>query len=398
MGALRDHRFRRLLVGGSVSSFGDSALYLSLGIWAKDLTGSNAAAGGVFLALGLPYLAAPLAGHLVDRARRRPLLIVTNALAAGAVLGLLGVRSATQLWLIYAVAFGYGASSIVIAAGGTALVKDLLVDADLVGANAAYATTSQGLRIASPLVGAAIYSRLGGDILALFDVATFMAAIAALLSVRVEEHPPDPIERGKLGIELLAGAAYLVRTPLLAQVTRSASLAMLVLGFYESVTFAVIAALGRPPSFLGALMSVQAAGSIAGGLAVGPVTRHFGEARALGIALLVWALASLVYLVPNLPADLAAITIFGTAVPLFAVAVTTATQRYTPPRLQGRANAATNTATSLAQTVSIAIGACLVDTIGYQPLLGVVALVTTIAALPVILRPSPAPEPLASPR
>ncbi len=182
MGALRDHRFRRLLVGGSVSSFGDSALYLSLGIWAKDLTGSNAAAGGVFLALGLPYLAAPLAGHLVDRARRRPLLIVTNALAAGAVLGLLGVRSATQLWLIYAVAFGYGASSIVIAAGGTALVKDLLVDADLVGANAAYATTSQGLRIASPLVGAAIYSRLGGDILALFDVATFMAAIAACCS------------------------------------------------------------------------------------------------------------------------------------------------------------------------------------------------------------------------
>jgi len=109
----------------------------------------------VFLALGLPYLAAPLAGHLVDRARRRPLLIVTNALAAVAVLGLLGVHSAAQLWLIYAVAFIYGALSIVIAAAGTGLVKDLLVDADLVGANAAYATTSQGLRIASPLVGAA---------------------------------------------------------------------------------------------------------------------------------------------------------------------------------------------------------------------------------------------------
>ncbi len=195
------------------------------------------------------------------------------------VLGLLGVRSAAQLWLIYAVAFGYGALSIVIAAGGTALVKDLLADADLVGANAAYATTSQGLRIVSPLVGAAIYSQLGGDILALFDVGTFMVAIAALLSVRVEEHPPDPTGRGRLRVDLLAGAAHLVRTPLLAQVTRSASLAMLVLGFYESITFAVIAALGRPPSFLGALMSVQAAGSIAGGLVVGRITRHFGEAR-----------------------------------------------------------------------------------------------------------------------
>ncbi len=112
---------------------------------------------------------------------------------------------------------------------------------------------------------------------------------------------------------------------------------------------------------------------------------------------MVWVLASLVYLVPNLQVDLAAITIFGTAVPLYAVAVTSATQRYTPSRLQGRANVATNTATSLAQTISIAIGASLVDTIGYQPLLGVVALVTTIAALPVILHPSPAPEPLDAP-
>ena len=59
MSALGDARFRRLLIGNSVSSFGDSALYLSLGIWAKDLTGSNAAAGAVFFALGLPILFAP---------------------------------------------------------------------------------------------------------------------------------------------------------------------------------------------------------------------------------------------------------------------------------------------------------------------------------------------------
>ncbi len=50
MGALREPRFRRLLVGWSLSNFGDSALYLSLAIWAKDLTGSNAAAGLVFFA------------------------------------------------------------------------------------------------------------------------------------------------------------------------------------------------------------------------------------------------------------------------------------------------------------------------------------------------------------
>jgi hypothetical protein len=45
-GALRDRRFRRLFAGQALSSFGDTAMYLTLGIWAKTLTGSNAAAGG----------------------------------------------------------------------------------------------------------------------------------------------------------------------------------------------------------------------------------------------------------------------------------------------------------------------------------------------------------------
>jgi hypothetical protein len=54
LGALRDKRFRRLFAGQALSSFGDSALYLTLGIWVKTLTGSSAAAGGVFLALAVP--------------------------------------------------------------------------------------------------------------------------------------------------------------------------------------------------------------------------------------------------------------------------------------------------------------------------------------------------------
>lgn len=58
-GPFADPRFRRLLAGQSLSTFGDTALYITLGIWAKALTNSNAAAGTVFLMLGLPALSAP---------------------------------------------------------------------------------------------------------------------------------------------------------------------------------------------------------------------------------------------------------------------------------------------------------------------------------------------------
>ena len=392
MGALGDRRFRRLLAGNSISSFGDSALYLSLGVWAKDLTGSNAAAGAVFVALGLPYLLFPLAGNLADRHRRRPTLIASNAFAAVAVLGLLAVHSAGQLWLLLTVAFAYGTASVLTTAAGAGLIKDLLDDADLVGANTASTTISQGLRVVSPLAGTAIYTHLGGGSLALFDVATFVVAIATLLSVRIDEHPTGNIASGRITAELAAGAAHLARTPLLAQITRSACLAMAVLGFYESVTFAAIAALGRPPSFFGTLMAVQAAGSIAGGLATGRIIRRVGEARTLGVALAIWAAASLIYLHPSLANDVTALAAFGTAIPLYAVAINTATQRHTPPHLQGRATAAIDAATTLTQTLSIAIGAALIDTIGYPSLLATVAVITAIAAAPVLFHPAPLPR------
>lgn len=398
MSALSDARFTRLLIGNSVSSFGDSALYLSLGIWAKDLTGSNAAAGAIFLAQGLPCLASPLAGQLADRVRKRRLLIAANAAAGAAVLALLMVQSRAELWVMYAVATFYGAASTIIGPAGSALLKDLLADEDLVGANAARTTISQGLRIASPLAGAAIYASLGGGALAVLDSATFLAAIGALLSVKVAETKSRASAGERILTQLLAGAAHIRRTSLLAQITVSSTAAMLVLGFYESVTFAVIAAIGRPASFFGVLMTIQAGGSIVGGLAVGSLIRRAGEARTLGIALAAWAVASLIYTIPALPAACAALAICGVAIPLNTVVVSVATQRYSPPQLQGRTFAASFMATDSAQTLSITIGAALVDTVGYRPLLVLAAVVLVIAAVPVLTRPAQPPRNAPAPK
>ena len=369
MSALGDRQFRRLLVGNALSSFGDSALYLSLGIWAKDLTGSNAAAGAIFLAQGLAAVSAPFAGHLADRVSRRRLMIVTNAATAVVVLALLAVHSAAQLWIMYLVAFAYGAASGVLAAAGAGLLKDLLVDGDLAGANAAAITLNQGLRIASPLAGAALYARFGGATVALLDAATFVAAICALTTLRLSETPVRPTRAHSTRVEVLAGAAHVWRTPQLRQILKASVVAMLVLGFYESLTFAVIEALGRAPSFFAVLMSIQAAGSIAGGVVASPLIRRLGEGRTLGLGLLTWATASVIYTVPAVPAAFTALALFGIAVALFAVAVATAAQRYTPPRLQGRVTAAIGMATKSSQTVSIAIGALLIDRVGYVPLL-----------------------------
>ena len=105
--AVRDARV--FLLGWTLSQFGDWAMIIVLGVWAKSLTGSNADAGLVFFALALPSLFAPMSGVIVDRLRRRPLLIAAYSIEAVGVLALLFVHSRKELWLLYAFAVFTGA-------------------------------------------------------------------------------------------------------------------------------------------------------------------------------------------------------------------------------------------------------------------------------------------------
>lgn len=392
MSALGDPRFRRLLAGSSLSSFGDSALYLTLGIWAKSLTGSNAAAGGVFLALGIPALFAPLTGQLADRMPRRRLLIITNAATGLLVLSLLAVHSRDQLWIIYLVAFGYGLSFGLLGSASAGLRKDLLADDDLGGANAALQTINQGLRIVSPLAGAALFAALGGGAVAVLDTATFAAAIIALASIRLAETPPEPRGQATYLRDLTAGFRHLRSVPLLAQITLMCACAFSVIGLNETIIFAVIdQGLHRPPSFFGITSSVQGAGSIAAGLTVAWLLKRLGTARMIGLGLAVFALAAAAYRTHSLVLVLAAAVGDGIALIWLVVAFTTAAQRHTPPQLQGRVTAAWTMLILTPQTISIAAGAALIAFVDYRTMLLVIMAVLGACALLLLIRPAAEP-------
>jgi MFS family permease len=72
-------------------------------------------------------------------------------------------------------------------------------------------------------------------------------------------------------------------------------------------------------------------------------------------------------------------------------AATTATQRYSPPRLQGRVNAAFMMAIITPQTVSIAAGTALISVVSYRLLLAIVAVAIGGCALVLLVRPAPEP-------
>ena len=104
-----DRDARLLLYGQTLSAFGDWAMLIVLAVWMKTLTGSSALAGLTFFVFAAGSLLAPLGGLLADRVRRRPLMIVSDCVLGAIVLVLLLVHDRGDAWLIYAVAFAYGA-------------------------------------------------------------------------------------------------------------------------------------------------------------------------------------------------------------------------------------------------------------------------------------------------
>lgn len=136
MRALMRHRDARIYLSGqTLSTIGDNALWLAMGIWVKILTHSNSAAGLVFFFVVAGISLAPVTGVLVDRVRRRPLAVGGNLIAAALVCALLLVHGRGQVWLIYAVMFGYGVLTALLTSAQTALVPSLVPDELLGEAN-----------------------------------------------------------------------------------------------------------------------------------------------------------------------------------------------------------------------------------------------------------------------
>ncbi len=387
---IRDARV--FLAGWTLSQFGDWAMIIVLAVWAKSLTGSNAAAGLVFFALAAPSIFSPLAGVVVDRVRRRPLLVAVYSVEAVVVLGLLFVHDRSDVWILYAMAVFTGVAGTLAASARSALMT-VTIPRELLGdGNAIFQSVREGLRLIAPLAGAGIYAAAGGGVVAIVDSVSFVGVVAALLSMRTPEPRFERVEHSFLS-EAMAGARHIVHTIPLRQIIFSTGAALFVVGFSETIIFAVIdQGLHRPPSFLGVLSSLQGVGAIAGGLTAVRGLRRLGDVRLAGIGMAGFALGDLTFMSSSLPLIAVGIIVAGFGVSWLIVGLMTALQVRTPLRLQGRVSSAADVLISTPQTVSIAVGAALIAVVDYRVLVVVEAVAVALCGLYLLTRPRLADE------
>ena len=381
--SLRDARV--FLVGQGFSLFGDTSLFLALGIWTKELTHSNADAGLTFFFATIGFLCSPLAGMVVDRVRRRPTLIITNIFGALLVLLLLFVHSSHQVWIIYVTMFLYGVAGTFIGSAQSAFLT-ILLPADLLGdANGFLRTVREGLRLVAPLAGAGLFVLIGGHWIAVIDSVTFVVAAitVAMLHVREELLTRTPTHFFE---EISGGFRHVGRTPILRRTVIAFAVALSVVGFAETAIFAVTSnELHRTASFIGVIMAAQGVGAIFGGPLSAPMMRRLGERWLSGLGLLLFSVGAVLFEGGSLPSVLAGAVVFGFALPPVIVGAYTLVQVRTPPELQGRAYSAFDLIVSLPQTVSIAVGAALITVLGYHGELTIIAVVVAFSALILLL-------------
>lgn len=382
---LRDRNAGLYLGGVVVSGFGSSAMWLVAGIWVKELTGSDGLAALCVFALWAPTLIGPLLGTLADRTRRRPLLVWTNLGLSALLLSLLAVDSPGTLWILFAVLFVYGATGVVHDAAESALVATAVDERLLGDFNGLRMSANEGMKLVAPLAGAGLYAAFGGAGVALLDALTFVLAAGLYTLLRVREPKPFPVPAG-WRTQTADGARYLWRHETLRPLVLAGGTTMLFAGLNGATIYAVAEGLGHSPAYVGLLYAVQGAGSVAVGLASGPLLRRLGAHRFAGYGIALTALAVAARALPYDAVALVSSAAVGVGLPCVLIAALTAVQRETPDDLLGRTTATANTLIFAPNAVGLALGAGLVELVDHQVLLVTFGLIRLVTVVPLLRR------------
>ena len=277
--------FRRLFIGGLVTSLGSMVTYVAIPFQVAELTDSFLAVGLIGLAELLPLIFFGLyGGSLADRMNRRTLVVV-GEVAAGVLVLVLAVNAllpSPQIWLIYVVAMIFAAVDGLQRPSLDAMLPRLVPQEQLSAASALNSLRMNSAALAGPAVGGLIISVWGVAAAYAFDALSFVLAIAVFLrlpSVRARAQSVESSAR-----HVLSGMRYAwSRKDILGSYT--IDLAAMTFAFPFAL-FPFIAQQYDAPWALGLLYSAGFAGGLVFGLTSGWAIRirHYGRAIALAAA------------------------------------------------------------------------------------------------------------------
>lgn len=380
-----------------MSSFGTYVTTLAVQVLVVVTLDEDAFAVGIVnAARWLPYLLfGVIAGVLVDRVRRRPVL-VTADLTRGVLLLAIPVLAVTDRLTVPVLAVFmacFGVMSLVNDAASQSFLPRLVPRPLLPRANARLDTSDATAQASGPALAGGVVGLLTAPWAVLVDAASYLASGLLLLRVRVVEPPRRTMSwRGVPG-EGMQGLRWVYRHPTLKPYALGNHGWFLVNAVAGAVVpvFA-LRTLGYSALTLGVLLAFAGIGAVLGSLAATALAHRLGVGRTVVAGYLGTAVGWAV--VAASPHGALGWLLFGAG--QFGIGVTMGAQNasemgyrqmVTPDALQGRTNATIRSMNRAMIVVGAPLGGLLADRVGNRPVLAAVAVGFAVVALAVLATP-----------
>jgi MFS family permease len=278
--SLRRHRnYRLFFIGQLVSVCGTWMQNIALAWLVIELTTSPLAVGVLAFFRFVPFTVFGLfAGVVADRFDNRRLVMATQSvsMALSAVLAVLALTGSATLWLAYVLAVLTGTALVFDAPGRHALTFQMVGREELPNAVALNASLMNASRVVGPALAGLLIAALGVGACFAINTATFLAVLASLLLMRVEElhHVERTGERPTYLRGTRDGLAYAWRTPQVRLVLMMVTVISTV-GFNFHVIMPLLASdtLEAGPEVFGILSAFFGAGAFVGAIAAASGSR-----------------------------------------------------------------------------------------------------------------------------
>lgn len=192
---LATRHFRNWWIGNTVSLLGDQFYLVALPWLVLQLTGSSLVLGTVLMVAAIPRAALMLVGGAAtDRLSARYVLICTTTVRMFlvGVVTLLAWLRVIHLWHLYVLTFAFGVADAFALPAGPALVPTLVDPSQLQPANALLGGSTVMTGMVAPAPAGLIIKFWGIASALFFDTLSFLAAIAALVTVPEPPKIPHP--------------------------------------------------------------------------------------------------------------------------------------------------------------------------------------------------------------
>ena len=357
-------------------------------------------ATGIFVANTIPAMVlGTVAGVWADRWPKRRVMVASNALRALMVgfaplcllPGPIWLGLPWGYWGLVGMTFLESILTQFFAPAEQATIPLVVPGQHLLAANSLYQATSMGATILGFALGEPILRALHNGLLTIgIDGGEFLLlpicyGLAALSITRIKlDEAPKPPSNTSVWTEIGEGLQVLRQVPSV----RGAMLHLVLLYSMLAALYVLalqLAALIEPlgPSGFGALLAMSGLGMALGAVAIAQAGHRFSRRRltAAGLATITWTLVLLSQLQGSLGFTLSFCGILGIGAALVAIPAQTTIQEETPESERGRVFGLQNNLINIALSLPLVLAGTLVNSIGLQPVLLLLAGLALIAAL-----------------